>query len=128
MGKRMYNYFTKSSGVTFIFINDSISECKFKTTLNSPMDLISLTGWINDELSSIFSLTFNNHLRQILCFGCVLTILFCIKVSLVQDTGWKAHQFFWSWRSCTQQRGCTGGHTRNTWIMERLIIWKSKSW
>ena len=40
----MYNYFIFSSAVTLIFIKDSISECKFKITLNSPIDLISLTG------------------------------------------------------------------------------------
>ena len=44
MGKKMYNYFIISSGITFIFMEDSISECKFKITLNSPTDLISLIG------------------------------------------------------------------------------------
>ena len=44
MGKKMYNYFIFSSGTTLIIINDSISECKFIITLNSPTDLISLTG------------------------------------------------------------------------------------
>ena len=40
----MYNYFTNSSGITLILIDDSISECKFKITLNSPIDFISATG------------------------------------------------------------------------------------
>ena len=40
----MYNYLICSSGTTLIFINTSISECKFNKTLNSPIDLISLTG------------------------------------------------------------------------------------
>ena len=40
----MYNYFTSSSGTTLILIKHSISECKFNTTLNSPIDLISVTG------------------------------------------------------------------------------------
>ncbi len=40
----MYNYFISSSGTTLILINDSISECKFNITLNSPTVLISLTG------------------------------------------------------------------------------------
>ena len=60
MGKKMYNYLIISSGDTLIFITDSISECKLRITLNSPIDLISLTGWINDELKSIFSFSFNN--------------------------------------------------------------------
>ena len=40
----MYNYFTRSSATTLILIEDSISECKFRTTLNSPTVFISLTG------------------------------------------------------------------------------------
>ena len=56
----MYNYFTISSGITFILIYDSISKCKLRTTLNSPMDLISVIGCINDELSSIFSFSFKS--------------------------------------------------------------------
>ena len=40
----MYNYFICSSGITLILIKHSISECKLSTTLNSPIDLISLTG------------------------------------------------------------------------------------
>ena len=40
----MYNYFTISSGITLIFMLDSISECKFNMTVNSPIDFISLTG------------------------------------------------------------------------------------
>ena len=60
MGKKLYNYFITSSGITLILISDSISECKFNTTLNSPTDLISVVGWINDELNSIFSFSFNN--------------------------------------------------------------------
>ena len=59
MGKKMYNYLISSSGITLIDIDDSISECKFKITLNFPIDFISLTGWINEELNSIFSLSFN---------------------------------------------------------------------
>ena len=58
MGKKMYNYFTVSSGRTLIFIIDSISECKFNKTLNSPIDLISVTGWIKEELKSTFSFSF----------------------------------------------------------------------
>jgi hypothetical protein len=55
----MYNYFISSSGTTLILINDSISECKFNITLNSPTVLISLTGWINEELRSTFTFSFN---------------------------------------------------------------------
>ena len=40
----MYNYLISSSGTTLIDIDDSISECKFKITLNTPTDFISLTG------------------------------------------------------------------------------------
>ena len=40
----MYNYLILSSGITFILINASISECKLSKTLNSPTDLISVTG------------------------------------------------------------------------------------
>ena len=54
----MYNYFTNSSADTLIFIWHSISECKFKSTLNSPIVFISVIGCIRDELNSIFSLSF----------------------------------------------------------------------
>ena len=54
----MYNYFTISSGITFMVIDDSISECKFNITLNSPSDFISLTGCINEELNSICNCSF----------------------------------------------------------------------
>ena len=40
----MYNYLIRSSGITLILINASISECKFNNTLNSPTDLISVIG------------------------------------------------------------------------------------
>ena len=56
----MYNYLTVSSGVTLILMFDTISECKFIDTLNSPTDLISVEGWIKDELISIFSFSLSN--------------------------------------------------------------------
>ena len=53
----MYNYFEFSSETTFIDIWDWIWECKFKITLNIPIDLISLTGCIIEGLITIFSLS-----------------------------------------------------------------------
>ena len=53
----MYNYLL-SSGRTLIDISVCTSGCKFNTTLNDPIDFISLTGCINDGFISIFSNSF----------------------------------------------------------------------
>ena len=54
----MYNYLL-SSEVTLIFIFDKISGWRFKTTLNIPNDLISLTGCIKEGFILIFSISYN---------------------------------------------------------------------
>ena len=54
MGKKLYNYLL-SSDITLTDIVDWTSGCKFKTTLNVPKDLISLTGCIKDGFISILS-------------------------------------------------------------------------
>ena len=53
----MYNYLL-SSGRTLIDISVCTSECKFNTTLNDPIDFISLTGCIKEGFISIFSFWF----------------------------------------------------------------------
>ena len=55
----MYNYLV-SSGTTFIVISVCISGCKFNTTLNEPIDFISLTGCIKEGFISIFSFRFKS--------------------------------------------------------------------
>ena len=57
MGKKLYNYLL-SSDTTFIDIVDWTSGWRFKITLKVPIDLISLTGCINDGFISIFSNSF----------------------------------------------------------------------
>jgi len=53
----MYNYLL-SSGITLIDISVCTSGCKFNTTLNNPIDFISLTGCIKEGFISIFSFIF----------------------------------------------------------------------
>ena len=84
----MYNYLFSSCDMTFIIICSWTSECKFKTTLKSPSDFISLTGCIMDGLILIFTLSSSileisvgltdpyNSLFSVLSFSILNTLFF----------------------------------------------------
>ena len=60
LGKKLYNYWIVSDEITFMIISASTSECKLILTLNFPIDLISLIGWIMEGLISWLSISFIN--------------------------------------------------------------------
>ena len=56
----MYNYLVSSWDKTLTIICSCTSECKFIITLNSPKDLISLTGCISEGFISTLEFSSNS--------------------------------------------------------------------
>ena len=108
LGKKLYNYWIVSADSTIISISASISECKEIFTLNSPRDLISLTGCIIDGLISncsfsliIFEISVGftepyNSLFSVLSF-LTLNSLLLIFSAIFLASSFFSLSFFESW-------------------------------